>query len=158
MTIYSQQYSVVPDGYGASAEEAQRVYDLSQTGILQSLTKGAVAVDQTLDQSGSSLLKSKTIEYKGSVWRPKFRDAVDIIIDRILNSTTIEPLKGFSDEELAHFGKLRDLSEKIDPEYAGFGVKPTGKRSKSGSHRSKVMKHAAEHKREAFVDFGDELK
>jgi hypothetical protein len=54
------------------------------------------------------------------VWKPKLPDAVDIIIDRILNSSTIEPIQGFSDEELAHFGKLRGMLRAYSYLFLGF--------------------------------------
>ena len=37
---------------------------------------------------------------KGETWHPPFRDATDVIIERILDRRTIEPLTGFTDEEL----------------------------------------------------------
>jgi len=51
-----------------------------------------------------------------------------------------------------------DIAERIDPEYA-FGVRPPGgrKNKQAGTTRSKVTKHAAEHKRGAFEDIGEEL-
>ena len=51
-----------------------------------------------------------------------------------------------------------DIAEKIDPEFAGFGVRPIGRTNKRGSHRNKVNKHAAYHKRDAFEYLGDEVK
>ena len=77
--------------------------------------------------------------------------------------------------KLVHFGKLRgnqyihqlrqtcnylfaDVSERIDPEYAGFGVRPTGRKPKKGGSRSKVGKHAAVHKRDTFEDISEEVK
>ena len=91
----SLQYSVVPDGYGASPEEVQRLYSLSQTGVAPA--KG----------SPYELVQPGTIEYKGPIWKPKFPDAVDVIINRLLNKSTVEPIQGFTDEEVVHFGKLR---------------------------------------------------
>jgi len=89
----SLQYSVVPDGYGASQEEVQRAYELSQVGYISAQGVGTNNIDK--------------VEYKGRTWKPKVPDAVDIIIDRILNRSTIQPIEGFSNEELMHFGKLR---------------------------------------------------
>ncbi len=34
------------------------------------------------------------------VWKPPFRDAADVIIDKILDRQTVEPLHGFKDDEL----------------------------------------------------------
>jgi hypothetical protein len=51
----SIQYSVVPDGYGASPEEVQKAYALSQVGVIPS---GSAA-------SPSSKVIPGKIEYKG---------------------------------------------------------------------------------------------
>ena len=51
-----------------------------------------------------------------------------------------------------------DIAEKIDPEFAGFGVRPIGRINKRGPHRNKVNKHAVDHKRDTFEYLGDEVK
>jgi hypothetical protein len=33
-------------------------------------------------------------------WRPPFRDAVDVIVERIVDPSTVDPLDGYSNQEL----------------------------------------------------------
>ena len=37
---------------------------------------------------------------RGETWNPPFRDATDVIVEHILDRRTVEPLGGFTDEEL----------------------------------------------------------
>ncbi len=44
------------------------------------------------------------------IWRPPQEDAVDVVIDRILDPNTVEPVEGFSDNE---FDKLQNEQTKF---------------------------------------------
>lgn len=119
------QYSIVPDGYGATEEEALRYYQLSRFGY-----RSAVVANPKKRQKASSTavavppdlypLPDADYKYKGKHWNPPFRDAVDVIMERILNRTTIEPLEGFTHDQVLQFAQLRDDISAEDPDYTGL--------------------------------------
>lgn len=56
----------------------------------------------------------------GETWRPPFKDAVEVIIDRIVDKRTVEPLQGFPDEKLQWNRREQKLIIGTDPDYAGL--------------------------------------
>jgi hypothetical protein len=79
--------------------------------------------------------------YKGQVWKPPVPDAVDTIIDRILNRSTVMPMSGFSDEDMIRFDKIQETIASTDPEYAGFGSTGTSFNKKDRKTRRKKKSH-----------------
>ena len=57
---------------------------------------------------------------KGPVWKPPIPDAMDIIIEKILDRKTVEPMEGFTREQVLHMNDLRDNTLIHDPEYSGL--------------------------------------
>mmetsp|Transcript_27904 Transcript_27904/g.39638 ORF Transcript_27904/g.39638 Transcript_27904/m.39638 type:complete len:350 (-) Transcript_27904:1226-2275(-) len=55
-----------------------------------------------------------------AVWDSPVFDAVDIIIEHILNRSTVEPLQGFSDEELRLHKCRQNVVVRYHPDYAGL--------------------------------------
>jgi len=55
-----------------------------------------------------------------TTWRPPVRDATDVIIDRILDSETIEPINGFSAERLLEMQREQRAIMGRDPDYMGM--------------------------------------
>ena len=53
-------------------------------------------------------------------WDPPFEDAVDVIISRVLNRSTIEPIQGFSNSELRMQKCLQHEIILHHPDYAGL--------------------------------------
>jgi hypothetical protein len=70
------------------------------------------------------------------IWRPPFRDAADVIIERILDRETVAPIKGFTDSELLRLVDLQNEIMDTHEDYAalrtatatvGGGVSGVGK-------------------------------
>ena len=64
-------------------------------------------------------------------WKPPFKDATDIIIDRILDADTIEPIGGLTDEKIKEMQKQQYHIMGTNPDYMGMSsgyVDPTAKR------------------------------
>lgn len=53
-------------------------------------------------------------------WNSPVHDAADVIIDRLLDRSTIEPLEGFSEEELRLHKCRQNILVKHHPDYAGL--------------------------------------
>ena len=53
-------------------------------------------------------------------WDSPIRDAADIIIDRLLDRNTVEPMEGFSEEELRKQKCRQNILVKYHPDYAGL--------------------------------------
>jgi hypothetical protein len=107
------QYSIVPDGYGATEAEALRSYQLSRYGYRAPSKKSTSNIPLYPSPPDS-------YQYRGKFWNPPFRDAVDIIIDRLLNRSTVEPLEGFTQDQVLKFAQLRDDISAEDPDYTGL--------------------------------------
>ena len=54
------------------------------------------------------------------VWDPPLVDAADIIINKILDRNTIEPLSGFTDSELGELNCMQNSLTLKHPDYAGL--------------------------------------
>eukprot|EP01035_Chromulina_nebulosa_P020816 gene20816-26984_t len=73
-------------------------------------------------------------------WRPPFRDAVDIIIEKILDPKTVEPIDGFSDVELLHqHEKQNDIMDNHE-DYAALRSSSTS--SSDGESKKKKKQEA----------------
>jgi hypothetical protein len=135
----SLQYSILPYGYGATEEEAWRYYQLSQFGYQWSTashqhhklnkrtTQDAIPAPYPglEHETASSILPASSTSlsgyrYRGKTWSPPFRDAVDVIVERLLNRSTVEPMEGFTEEQAINFAKLRDDISAEDPDYVGL--------------------------------------
>ena len=130
----SLQYSVVPYGYGTTAEEAKRLSALSNIGIVKHQN-----VESPIKDMSNNF---NNFVYKGQVWKPPFPDAVDTIIDRVLNRSTVMPMHGFSDEDMLRFDKIQETIAATDPEYAGFGSTGTSLSKKDRKTRRKKKSHS----------------
>eukprot|EP01036_Dinobryon_divergens_P031536 gene31536-40950_t len=53
-------------------------------------------------------------------WDSPVRDAADVIIDRLLDRNTVEPMEGFSEEELRKQKCRQNILVKYHPDYAGL--------------------------------------
>ncbi len=135
----SLQYSILPYGYGATEEEAWRYFQLSQFGyqwntasqqhhkLNKRTTKDATPApypglenETPLSTIPPSKLNLSGYRYRGKTWSPPFRDAVDVMVERLLNRSTVEPLEGFTEEQAINFAKLRDDISAEDPDYVGL--------------------------------------
>lgn len=68
---------------------------------------------------------------KRMFWKPPFKDATDVIIDRILDSNTIEPTGGLTDEKIREMQKQQYYIMGTNPDYMGMSsgyVDPAAKR------------------------------
>lgn len=57
---------------------------------------------------------------RGAVFRPPLRDAMDVIIDKLLDRNTVEPFNGWTSKEMIDIQNRRDSVLTWDPAYAGF--------------------------------------
>ena len=72
---------------------------------------------------------------RGSVWGPPTPDAADVIIEKILSRETVEPLTGFSDEELEMQKQQQKQIMATHPDYIGLMPKEKEK----GENKRKPM-------------------
>ena len=113
------QYSVVPPGYGQFTNFIDK-----NTIIVDQNNHKAVPLRDVLPNKDPGELTieevKKNINYMGPTWRPPFPDAMDVVIDRILNRSTVEPMSGFTDEQIRKMTIYRDYVLSYDPAYAGL--------------------------------------
>lgn len=131
------QYSVVPAGYGASEEEAWRFFQLERRGYRWSERqkergRGRRDRDRERERAAEEENKEAAEEseeqakrrlgfvYRGKTWSPPFADAVDVMVERMLNRSTIEPVEGFTHEQALAFARLRDEISTEDPDYVAL--------------------------------------
>lgn len=120
----SLQYSVVPPGYGANEEEARRFYLLDRRGVTNFIGKGKgggkrekrPAVNKVSNEGD----EVSGFVYRGKTWSPPLRDAVDVIVERVLNRSTVQPMEGFTKDQAEHFAAMRDEISAEDPDYSGM--------------------------------------
>jgi hypothetical protein len=72
------------------------------------LAKKQAAIRRLAPSLQYSVVPDRLVEGK-DIWNPPFRDAADVIIERILDRQTIEPIEGYSYEEL----KQLNLKQKL---------------------------------------------
>lgn len=74
----------------------------------------------------------------GSVtWTPPVSDAADVIIDRLNDLKTVEPLEGFSEEELYLQKQKQLFYMRRDEEYTGFETRGSFDEIRALEKRSK---------------------
>lgn len=104
----SLQYAIVPAGYGADAAEALRYYRLDKYGYQQGREQALLPVQEN------------DFFYRGTTWSPPMPDAVDVIVARLLTRSTVEPMEGFTPEQVSSFARMRDDISAEDPDYTGL--------------------------------------
>lgn len=57
-----------------------------------------------------------------SIWSPPFRDAGEVIIERMLDPSTVAPMSGFSPAEVKEMQKQQRHRMETDPDFMGMGV------------------------------------
>lgn len=117
------QYSVVPEGYGPEYTQEWR-------------NRPEAAKMDALGRKHSPWLSQ--VAYKGPTWRPPFPDAMDLIIERLLNRSTVEPINGFGPGELEELQKKRDTVLTWDPAYAG--LLPDSPASREDEHKKQTKR------------------
>jgi hypothetical protein len=95
----SIQYSVVPDGYGQHDNSNSKNNNIN---------------NNNNDNS------NKVENTKGLVWKSPVRDAMDVIIEKLLDRKTVEPMHGWTSQEMIDLQNRRDSVLTWDPAYAGF--------------------------------------
>lgn len=105
------QYSMVPLGYGP--ENSPEWKDRPEA------KKFGNAVALAASNTNRTVGPDPPLTFKGLTWKPPFRDAMDVIIDRLLNRSTIEPMEGFAPGELEELQKRRDSVFSWNPAYVG---------------------------------------
>ena len=70
---------------------------------------------------------------RGSVWGPPTPDAADVIIEKILDRRTVEPVGGFSDAELEKQKQQQKEIMTTHPDY--IGLMPREKESGEGKRK-----------------------
>lgn len=93
--------------------------------ILQAISEEEVARRQRLIASIAPRLQYAVVPEdvkadEGHVWSPPFPDAVDVIVSRILDRRTIEPLDGFSEIDLIRHKCMQNDIMQNHADYAGL--------------------------------------
>ena len=83
-----------------------------------------------------------TLVNKGEIihWKPPFKDANDIIIEYILNRSTIHPIYGYTDDELAMQLSLQKQLMATHDDYAALRPIESNKTKTRGNTSSKSYK------------------
>ncbi len=109
--------------------------------VLRKVSKEEIAEKQTLiRQLAPSLQYSIVPESVGNgsdgrTWKPPFRDAQEVIIEKILDRNTVEPIAGFSDEKILEMLEKQNYIMSTSEDYAALrrdkpGQKPKYKRKR----------------------------
>jgi hypothetical protein len=93
-----------------------------------------------------SVVPDRIREENGDTWSPPFRDAADVVIDRILDPATIEPIEGYTNEELKRLNLEQKLLSETHEDFAAMRTK-----DKTVVDKSKAQKTQAQLEQE-FVD------
>jgi len=103
----SLQYSVVPPGYGPE-------YDPVNVANKEKKRRGK------LRQRGHNEVPQPPVKFRGNVWRPPQRDAVDVMVEHMLDPRTIEPLEGFTANEWQALQVAQQDVNLVTPSYTGY--------------------------------------
>ena len=76
--------------------------------------------------------------WRGSVWGPPVPDAADIIINKMLDRETVEPLSGFSAEDLEKQKEQQKLIMATHEDYIGLMPKEKDPQDKKGPGKRKI--------------------
>jgi xyloglucan galactosyltransferase MUR3 len=74
---------------------------------------------------------------QGLSWAPPERDATDVIIERILDRRTIEPVAGYTAEQIQKMQTAQNVLMTTDPDYMGSGSPGTPQKRKQELKKQK---------------------
>jgi hypothetical protein len=66
----------------------------------------------------------------GRTWKPPFRDAQEVIIERILDRKTVEPIDGWSDEQILELLEKQNYIMSTSEDYAALRRDKPGQKPK----------------------------
>ena len=102
--------------------------------ILRNLTSNEIIEKQEAIRSVASKLQYSIVPASagngsdGRSWKPPFKDAQEVIIQKILDRDTIEPINGFSDEELLRQHDEQNYIMDTHEDYAALRRDKPGKK------------------------------
>ena len=84
------------------------------------LARKQAAVRRLAPSLQYSIVPDRVREDLGHVWAPPFRDAADVVIEHVLDPRTIEPVQGYSDEQLKRLNLEQKLLSQTHEDYASM--------------------------------------
>ena len=109
--------------------------------ILRNISKEEVEKKQKLIRELAPSLQYSIVPERigngsdGRTWRPPFKDAQEVIIERILDRETVSPINGFTDEQILEQLERQNYIMSTSDDYAALrkdrpGQKPKWKKKK----------------------------
>lgn len=86
----------------------------------EELARKQAAVRRIAPSLQYSIVPDRVDEGRGQVWSPPFRDAADVVIEHVLDRRTIEPVEGYSDEQLKRLNLEQKLLSQTHEDYAAM--------------------------------------
>ena len=112
----------------------------------EELARKQAAVRKIAPSLQYSIVPDRIREDQGQTWSPPFRDAAEVVIERVLDRRTIEPVEGYTYEELKRLNLEQKLLSETHEDYAAMR---TSEKTTVDSSKKKLTQ--AEQERE-FVD------
>ena len=112
----------------------------------EELARKQAAVRRIAPSLQYSIVPDRIREDLGQTWSPPFRDAAEVVIERVLDRNTIEPVEGYTYEELKRLNLEQKLLSETHEDYAAMR---TSEKTTVDSSKKKLTQ--AEQERE-FVD------
>ena len=112
----------------------------------EELARKQAAVRRIAPSLQYSIVPDRVREDLGQTWSPPFRDAGEVVIERVLDRRTIEPVEGYTYEELKRLNLEQKLLSETHEDYAAMR---TSEKTTVDSSKKKLTQ--AEQERE-FVD------
>ena len=112
----------------------------------EELARKQAAVRRIAPSLQYSIVPDRVREDLGQTWSPPFRDAGEVVIERVLDRRTIEPVEGYTYEELKRLNLEQKLLSETHEDYAAMR---TSEKTTGDSSKKKLTQ--AEQERE-FVD------
>ncbi len=101
-------------------EESANFLDLLKAIPAQELKRKQLAIAKLAPRLQYAVVPNHIHADRGDVWTPPIEDAVDVIISKLLDKQTIEPLQGFSGVDLIHQKCLQNDILQNHADYAGL--------------------------------------
>ena len=110
VTVYIPQQSIL--------EDKKNYMDILKAIPPEELLKKQLAIEKIAPRLQYSVVPASIQD--GQTWESPVYDAVDLIVDKVLDRQTIEPIEGFSAEELIRQKCLQNDIMQNHADYAGL--------------------------------------
>ena len=113
--------AITPEELRKKQLAIERIAPRLQYSVVPNTTTSSTSTAAKKQQQQQQLKKKKRGGHSTYLqWDSPIRDAADVIIDRLLDRNTVEPMEGFSEEELRKQKCRQNILVKYHPDYAGL--------------------------------------